>query len=106
LADLQKNNSEVLICFMKTLSVLILKILVPLFKGCWSIPMATYDSENGIGSSLWHVNLCQFFLHPMRSEHWRKLTNDREGKPKQNSDAVVGTTLELASASQAAAKFK
>ncbi len=55
------------------------------------VPEAAYD-----------INPCRLFLHPMRSGPWRKLTNDREGKPKKNSDAVVGTALELASASQAA----
>jgi hypothetical protein len=48
------------------------------------------------------INLCRFFLHPMRSGHWRKWTNDREGKPKQNSDAAVATTLELTSVFTAA----
>jgi hypothetical protein len=33
----------------------------------------------------------------MRGGHGRKSTNDREAKPKQNSDPVFGTALELVS---------
>jgi hypothetical protein len=32
----------------------------------------------------------EFFPHPIRSEHWRYSTNDREGRPEQNSDAAFG----------------
>ncbi len=37
------------------------------------------------------------FLHPLRSGHCGKSTNNREAKPKHNSDAAFGTILELAS---------
>jgi hypothetical protein len=31
----------------------------------------------------------------MRGGHWRNSTNDKEGKPKHNSDAAFGTSFRI-----------
>jgi hypothetical protein len=42
-----------------------------------------------------HVNLPRIFEHPIRGGQWKKSTNDREGKIKNNSDANSVRSLEL-----------
>ncbi len=53
------------------------------------------DSENCSENRQWHVHLRRFFLCPMSVDFWRKLTNDRDTKPKRKSDAAVGTSLRI-----------
>ena len=42
-----------------------------------------------------HVNLGEYFVHPMKGGHRRKFTSDRDGSWYRNYDEASGRSLEL-----------
>jgi hypothetical protein len=47
------------------------------------------------GSRKGHVNLGEYFMHPMRGGHRRKFISDRDGSWYRNYDEASGRSLEL-----------
>ncbi len=59
------------------------------------VPEAACGPENSSESRLWYVNLLRYLLHPMRGRHWRKSTNEKEVKPRQNYHVAFGTIFRI-----------
>ncbi len=70
------------------MAILILKMLT----GTCLVPMFL---KYHTGGRQGHMHVRGFFLHPMKCEQWRKLTNDREGIQCRNYDAAFRKTLKI-----------
>ncbi len=60
----------------------------PLKRACSGFLMAACDSKSCFVSGLW-------FWKPVMNVHWRKLTNESQGKPEQKYYAASGTIFSI-----------